>query len=92
MTDSPHPRIPLDPSEQPILERLLKIRDRLSLLKQDRSQYIRSEDVIRLYNEVIEQVGALNEIRTNKREEQNKGTDKRASLARRRIKANTNVL
>lgn len=72
MTDSPHPRIPLDPSEQPILDRLLQVRDRLSLLKQDRSTYIRSHDVVKLYNEVIEQVEKLNKLRTNKREEQNK--------------------
>jgi len=73
MTDSPHPRIPLEPAEQPILDRLLTIRDQLLLLKQDRSKYIRTEDVIRLYNEVMEQVEVLNKLRTNKREEQNKG-------------------
>ncbi|KAF2150614.1 hypothetical protein K461DRAFT_280610 [Myriangium duriaei CBS 260.36] len=72
MTDSPFPRIPLDPSEQPILDRLLHIRDKLSLLKQDRSTYIRSQDVMKLYDEVIEQVERLNSIRSSKRDEQNK--------------------
>ena len=73
MTDSPRPRIPLDAKEQPILDRLLQIRDELSLLKQDRSNYIRSEDVMKIYNEVDVQVEKLNQIRTHKRDEQNKG-------------------
>lgn len=73
MTDSPHPRIPLDPSEQPILDRLFQIRDKLSLLKQDRSTYIRSQDVMKLYEEVMQQVERLNTLRTHKPEEQNKG-------------------
>jgi len=74
MADSPFTRAPLDPTEQPILDRILQIRDQLSLLKQDRSTYIRSEDVVQLYNEIIEQVERLNEVRTSKRGEQNRGT------------------
>jgi len=74
MTDSPAVRTPLDPDEQPILDSVLAIRDRLSLLKQDRSTYIRSQDVISLYDQVIQQVEKLNGIRTNKRSEQNRGT------------------
>jgi hypothetical protein len=73
MTDSPAQRIPLDPQEQPILESLLSIRGRLQLLKQDRTSFFKSEDVIQLYNETIIQVHAINKIRTNKREEQNRG-------------------
>lgn len=77
MTDSPAFRTPLDPNEQPILETVLGIRDQLSLLKQDRSTYVRSQDVISLYNKVIEQVEKLNNIREQKRSEQNRGISPR---------------
>jgi hypothetical protein len=73
MTDSPAVRIPLDPKEQPILDKLLAIRTNLELLKQDRSTYVKSQDIIELYDQVIEQVGDLNHIRTTKRLEQNRG-------------------
>ncbi|KAL1302166.1 hypothetical protein AAFC00_002597 [Neodothiora populina] len=72
MTDSPAFRIPIDANEQPILDNVLNIRDKLSLLKQDRSTYVRSQDVITLYNEVIQQVEKLNAIRQSKRGEQNR--------------------
>ncbi|KAF2085901.1 hypothetical protein K490DRAFT_45332 [Saccharata proteae CBS 121410] len=72
MTDSPAVRIPLDPSEQPILDRLLSIRTSLELLRADKSTYVKSQDVIRLYNLLIEQVERLNDIRTHKRLEQNR--------------------
>ncbi|KAF2692201.1 hypothetical protein K458DRAFT_354510 [Lentithecium fluviatile CBS 122367] len=72
MTDSPAVRIPLDPKEQPILDKLLAVRTNLELLKQDRSTYVKSQDVIELYDQVIEQVGELNHIRTTKRLEQNR--------------------
>lgn len=73
MTDSPAVRIPLDPHEQPILDRLLSIRTELELLKQDKSTYVKSQDVINLYNQVVDQVELLNGIRTQKRHEQNRG-------------------
>lgn len=63
MTDSPAVRIPLDPREQPILDSLLLIRDQLSLLKQDKSTYIKSKDVLDLYDQVVDQVHTLNVIR-----------------------------
>jgi len=72
MTDSPLPRIPLDPKEQPILDKLQSIRTELELLKRDRSTYVKSQDVLKLYDQVIEQVIILNEIRVTKRHEQNK--------------------
>ncbi|KAL9084197.1 MAG: hypothetical protein Q9165_008183 [Trypethelium subeluteriae] len=72
MTDSPAIRFPLDPKEQPILDRILDIRDRLSLLKADKSTYVKSQDVLILYNQINEQVEILNEIRKEKREEQNR--------------------
>ena len=74
MTDSPLPRIPLDPKEQPILDKLQSIRTELELLKRDRSTYVKSQDVLNLYDQVIEQVVILNEIRETKRLEQNKGS------------------
>jgi hypothetical protein len=61
--DSPPVPVPLDPREQPILDRLLHIRDTLLLLKQDKSTYIKSRDVLPLYEEVIAQVEALNAVR-----------------------------
>ncbi|MCJ1255538.1 hypothetical protein MMC24_003354 [Lignoscripta atroalba] len=75
MTDSPAVKAPLDPEEQPILDSVLYIRDRLSLLKQDRSTYIKSHDVLQLYEQVIEQVHLLNVIRKehDKPLEQNRG-------------------
>ncbi|KAL2051584.1 hypothetical protein ABVK25_008246 [Lepraria finkii] len=63
MTDSPGVQAPLDPQETPILDRVLSLRDKLSLLKQDKSTYIKSHDVLKLYDEVIEQVDMLNAIR-----------------------------
>ena len=76
MTDSPAVQTPLDPKEAPILDRVLFLRDKLSLLKQDKSTYIKSHDVLKLYNEVIEQVHMLNTVRQDhgKPLEQNRGS------------------
>ncbi|KAI9754711.1 MAG: hypothetical protein M1815_005471 [Lichina confinis] len=64
---------PLDPQEEPILENLLNLRDKLLNLRENSSlSYIRSQDVIPLYDQVVEQVNLLNEIRTEKRQEQNR--------------------
>jgi hypothetical protein len=63
MSDSPFAAAPLDPREKPVLESILLIRDKLLLLKQDKSTYVKSQDVIPLYDQVIEQVGKLNSIR-----------------------------
>ena len=75
MTDSPVVRAPLDPQEAPILEGVLNIREQLSLLKQDKSTYIKSRDVLELYDQLIEQVHLLNIIReqNGKPLEQNRG-------------------
>jgi hypothetical protein len=61
--ESPAIQTPLDPKEQPILESVIQIRDALYLLKQDKSSYIRSRDVLPLYEKVITQVEKLNAIR-----------------------------
>jgi len=72
MTDSPAFKIPLDPIEQPILDSLLVIRDKLLLLKQDKTKYVKSQDVTFYYDQLIEQVVALNDIRRTRRDEQNR--------------------
>lgn len=61
--DSPAVPVPLDPREQPILERLLRTRDALLLLKQDKSSYIKSRDVLPLYEEVVGEVDKVNAAR-----------------------------
>ena len=72
MADSPIVRAPLDPQEQPILNSLLGIRNQLELMKQDKSCFVKSDEVLRLYQETIEQVHHLNDIRSQKRQEQNR--------------------
>ena len=75
MTDSPAINAFLDPKEQSILDSLLHLRDKLSLLKQDKSTYIKSHDVLGLYEAVVEQVHLLNNMRKedDKHFEQNRG-------------------
>lgn len=75
MTDSPAVQAPLDPREQPILDAVLTVRDKLSLLKQDKSTYIKSHDILGLYDQVIAQVHQLNVVRKDygKPLEQNRG-------------------
>lgn len=79
MSDSPFAQAPLDPREKPILETLLLIRDKFLLLKQDRSTYVKSQDVIPLYDQVIEQVRRLNAVRADNKLEQNRGSTPFAS-------------
>ena len=82
MTDSPAYRGPaLDPQEQPILDRLLTIRDKLLLLKQDKTKYVKSCDVVSHYDQIIEQVEQLNNIREDKPDEQNRCMSPFPSLA-----------
>ncbi|OLN86438.1 UPF0662 protein C30C2.08 [Colletotrichum chlorophyti] len=70
--DTPTCPPPRDARETDILNKLVAIRDRLQLLKQDRTTYIRSQDVIPLYDETIEQVRHLNEVRSGDRREENR--------------------
>jgi hypothetical protein len=72
MADTPNYPAPLDRREQPILENLERIRVELTLLKQDRSTYVKSSDVMVLYEKVVEQVQLLNEIRADKPTEENR--------------------
>jgi len=73
MADTPNLPPPLDSREEPILKSLLRIRDELTVLKQDRSQYVKSSDVLPLYERVVEQVRLLNDIRVDKPQEDNQG-------------------
>ncbi|KAG0158827.1 hypothetical protein PDIDSM_6347 [Penicillium digitatum] len=61
--ESPAILVPLDPREQPILENLLRTRDALLLIKRDKSSYIKSRDILPLYEEVIAEVEKLNSVR-----------------------------
>lgn len=73
MTDSPAIRVPLDPKEQPVLDQLLSIRTSLELLRADKSTYVKSEDVIRLFNSLIDQVEVLNSLRSHNPLDQSRG-------------------
>jgi len=72
MADTPNLPSPIDPRELPILDSLLKIRDDLTSLKQDRTTYVKSGDVLPLYERVVDQVRLLNDIRADKPQEQNR--------------------
>jgi hypothetical protein len=50
-------------AEQPVLEKLISLRQRLQLLNKDRTKYIKSQDVVLVYHALIEQVQKLNGIR-----------------------------
>jgi hypothetical protein len=56
-----------------MLESLQRIRDELTLLKTDRTTYVKSSDVLPLYDKVVDQVKLLNEIRIDKPQETNQG-------------------
>lgn len=65
MADSPVYAAPVKAPEKPILEKLVLVRDKLFLLKQDKSTYVKSQDVLPLYEDIIEQVHLLNDVRGN---------------------------
>ena len=72
MSDSPVTHAPVPAQEKPILEQLLLVRDKLLLLKQDKSTYVKSQDVIPLYDQVIYQVHLLNDSRPKNHLTQNR--------------------
>lgn len=65
--------MPKDSREREILEELTAIRDQLLLLKQDRTKYIRGQDVQQLYDRAIEQVKQLNNVRKGLEHSENRG-------------------
>lgn len=68
--DTPAVPAPRDARERAILEHLEPIRDQLLLLKQDRTKYIRSQDVLPLYEQTIDQVKELNNIRAEREDKE----------------------
>ena len=61
--DTPAVPLPRDPRERAILDQLVMIRDHLLLLKQDRTNYIRAQDVMPLFDKTMEQVKELRIVR-----------------------------
>ncbi|GAA5997248.1 hypothetical protein JCM5350_001344 [Sporobolomyces pararoseus] len=51
-------------AELPVLESLVHIRNRLTALKKDRTEYLRAKDVLDIYASLMTQVTRLNEIRS----------------------------
>lgn len=70
--DTPKIPAPRDEGEKEILENMINIRDQLQLRKLDRSTYVRTQDVMVLYDRTIDQVKRLNEIRHGKAAEENR--------------------
>ncbi|KAF8889353.1 hypothetical protein BD779DRAFT_1521058 [Infundibulicybe gibba] len=54
---------PVPQEELPILEAVINIRNRLTVLKKDRGEYIKASDVNSLYQAVVKQVTKLNGVR-----------------------------
>ncbi|KAJ2521872.1 hypothetical protein H4217_001122 [Coemansia sp. RSA 1939] len=50
-------------AEQPILNTLISVRNRLAALKKDRGNYYRPNDIVGLYNDTLEQVRLLYGVR-----------------------------
>ncbi|KAJ2359169.1 hypothetical protein GGF43_000335 [Coemansia sp. RSA 2618] len=51
--------------EQPVLNRLIGIRNRLAALKKDRGNYYRPNDIVGLYNDMLVQVRILQGVRAS---------------------------
>ncbi|KAF8325828.1 uncharacterized protein EI90DRAFT_2021268 [Cantharellus anzutake] len=54
---------PLSGEETAILERLVNIRHRLTVLKGNRGGFIKANDVMEVYNDTVSEVNRLNELR-----------------------------
>lgn len=61
-------------AEQSVLEKLIQLRQRLQLLNKDRTKYIKSQDMLGVYDGLIDQVQKLNSIRQHpiRHDEQNR--------------------
>lgn len=70
--DTPSVPMPKGFQERDILEKLTAIRDQLLLLKQDRTKYVRSQDIFFLYDQAVEQVRQLNEVRKGRGQYENR--------------------
>ncbi|GAP83300.1 putative protein YPL260W of Saccharomyces cerevisiae [Rosellinia necatrix] len=70
--DTPKFPPPQNEGEKQILEKLVAIQDLLLLRKLDRTTYVRSQDVMGLYDETVHQVKLLNDLRSGKSVEENR--------------------
>jgi hypothetical protein len=70
--ETPAVPMPKDERERQVLDRLTVIRDSLLLLKRDRTKYIRTQDVMVLHDQLVEQVRQVNEIRTGEHKAENR--------------------
>lgn len=66
--ETPAIPMPKDTQEQEVLAKLSAVRDQLLLLKRDRTKYIRSQDVMGHYEQLVDLVKQLNEIRKGDQE------------------------
>ncbi|KAK4104534.1 hypothetical protein N658DRAFT_521186 [Parathielavia hyrcaniae] len=69
--ETPAMPMPKDDRERQILDKLTLIRDDLLLLKRDRTKYIRTQDVMVLYDKLVDQVKQLNEVRKGEHHSEN---------------------
>ncbi|KAK4224740.1 hypothetical protein QBC38DRAFT_289537 [Podospora fimiseda] len=74
--ETPAIPMPKDGREQQVLDKLTSIRDQLLLLKRDRTKYIRSQDVMGHYEQLVDLVKELNEIRKGDHEHVENRVDK----------------
>ncbi|KAJ2454854.1 hypothetical protein EV183_001274 [Coemansia sp. RSA 2336] len=56
---------PVSAGEQPILNKLVEVRNRLAALKKDRGNYYRPNDIVGLYNDLLSQVQLLQGVRVD---------------------------
>ncbi|KAM0188749.1 hypothetical protein ACHAPA_009291 [Fusarium lateritium] len=74
--DTPAIPMPRDPRERAILDKLQLVRDRLLLLKQDRTNYIRTQDVMPLFDDTMDQVKDLTVVRAETGDKEETRLDK----------------
>ncbi len=88
--ETPAIPMPKDERERQILDKLMAIRDSLLLLKRDRTQYIRTQDVMHLYDKLVEQVKQVNEVRKGEPKGENRRTWDDSATLNTEISPNTN--
>lgn len=71
--DTPKIPPPRDEGERQVLQELELILARLQMIRADRANYVRSQDVRSLYDQTIAQVRLLNDTRKGKKTEENRG-------------------
>jgi hypothetical protein len=71
--DTPKIPPPRNEGERQVLQELELVLARLQMIRADRANYVRSQDVRSLYDQTIAQVRLLNDIRKGKKTEENRG-------------------